>query len=102
MRSRSLEYQSHLLQDFSKKALDKVFARCKGDQGLDLVIHKVCPVGASIGLWACGSSRLRDSPHLVSETSQVFDWNQATEAHEEMEQVRLPLHRLQLVAHTLT
>ncbi|KWU46094.1 quinone oxidoreductase putative [Rhodotorula sp. JG-1b] len=58
LRSRSLEYQSHLLQDFSKKALDKVFARCKGDQGLDLVIHK------------------------------VFDWKQATEAHEEMEQAK--------------
>lgn len=55
LRSRSLEYQTNLLQDFSKKALDKVFARCQGEDGLDLVIHK------------------------------TYDWNQITEAHEEME-----------------
>ncbi|POY74874.1 hypothetical protein BMF94_2147 [Rhodotorula taiwanensis] len=58
LRSRSLDYQSNLLQDFSKKALDKVFARCKGDEGLDLVIHK------------------------------TFDWNEIAQAHEEMEQAK--------------
>lgn len=41
LRSRSLEYQGRLLQDFSRDALGSVFARAKGDQGLDLVIHKV-------------------------------------------------------------
>ncbi|KAI5479138.1 quinone oxidoreductase [Pseudohyphozyma bogoriensis] len=56
LRSRTLEYQSNLLQEFSKNALDKVFASCDGKkQGLDLVIHK------------------------------VFDWNNIIEAHEEME-----------------
>ncbi|BGP24530.1 hypothetical protein JCM10295v2_003448 [Rhodotorula toruloides] len=58
LRSRSLEYQTNLLQDFSKKALDKVFARCKGDEGLDLVIHK------------------------------VYDWKDVAAAHEEMEQAK--------------
>lgn len=48
LRSRSLEYQTNLLQDFSKKALDKVFARCKGDEGLDLVIHKVSHLPSKI------------------------------------------------------
>lgn len=41
LRSRSLEYQTELLQDFSKRALDKVFSKCKGEDGIDLVIHKV-------------------------------------------------------------
>jgi hypothetical protein len=41
LRSRSLEYQTDLLQEFSKKALDKVFSKCGGGDGLDLVIHKV-------------------------------------------------------------
>lgn len=93
LRSRSLEYQSHLLQDFSKKALDKVFARCKGDQGLDLVIHKV--------RW-CLLRWLYPLRTTDPFSSQVFDWKQATEAHEEMEQVRLPLHGLHVVAHQLT
>ncbi|BGP31954.1 hypothetical protein JCM10296v2_003733 [Rhodotorula toruloides] len=58
LRSRSLEYQTNLLQEFSKKALDKVFARCNGDEGLDLVIHK------------------------------VYDWKDVAAAHEEMEQAK--------------
>ncbi|BGO94021.1 hypothetical protein NBRC10512_003654 [Rhodotorula toruloides] len=58
LRSRSLEYQTNLLQEFSKKALDKVFARCNGDDGLDLVIHK------------------------------VYDWKDVAAAHEEMEQAK--------------
>jgi len=41
LRSRTLEYQGKLLQDFSKEALGKVFAKAKGEEGLDLVIHKV-------------------------------------------------------------
>ena len=43
LRSRSLEYQSNLLQEFQKHAMDKVFARCGASEGegLDLVIHKV-------------------------------------------------------------
>lgn len=41
MRSRSIEYQGKLLQDFSKEAMGKVFAKAKGEEGLDLVIHKV-------------------------------------------------------------
>ncbi|GAA6002471.1 hypothetical protein JCM10207_001138 [Rhodosporidiobolus poonsookiae] len=55
LRSRSLEYQTNLLQEFSKKALDKVFARCAGGNGLDLVIHK------------------------------VYDWSEIVDAHKEME-----------------
>ncbi|BGP39957.1 hypothetical protein JCM10450v2_003937 [Rhodotorula kratochvilovae] len=58
LRSRSLEYQTELLQDFSKRALDKVFAHCNGEEGLDLVIHK------------------------------VFDWNDIVAAHQEMEQAK--------------
>ncbi|KAM0787681.1 hypothetical protein ACM66B_003744 [Microbotryomycetes sp. NB124-2] len=57
LRSRSLEYQSNLLQEFSQKALDKLFHKCangKGE-GLDLVIHR------------------------------VYDWNDIAQAHEEME-----------------
>ncbi|GAA6027352.1 hypothetical protein JCM8097_002619 [Rhodosporidiobolus ruineniae] len=55
LRSRSLEYQTDLLQEFSKKALDRVFAKCGGEDGLDLVIHK------------------------------VYDWKDIAEAHKEME-----------------
>ncbi|GAA5835654.1 hypothetical protein JCM11251_002986 [Rhodosporidiobolus azoricus] len=58
LRSRSLEYQTDLLQEFSKKALDKVFSKCGGGDGLDLVIHK------------------------------VYDWNDIVSAHEEMEAAR--------------
>ncbi|KAK4056853.1 hypothetical protein OIO90_002103 [Microbotryomycetes sp. JL221] len=61
LRSRSLEYQSNLLQQFSEKALDKLFSRCgdgKGHGGLDLVIHK------------------------------VYNWKDISEAHEEMEGAR--------------
>ncbi|GAA6015106.1 hypothetical protein JCM11491_001665 [Sporobolomyces phaffii] len=58
LRSRSLEYQGKLLQDFSKEALGKVFAKAKGDEGLDLVIHK------------------------------VFDWSEIQAAHTEMEQAK--------------
>ncbi|KAK4047719.1 hypothetical protein OIV83_005227 [Microbotryomycetes sp. JL201] len=57
LRSRSLEYQSNLLQQFSEKALDKLFHKCANGtgEGLDLVIHK------------------------------VYNWNDIAEAHEEME-----------------
>ncbi|GAA5928767.1 NAD(P)H-quinone oxidoreductase [Sporobolomyces koalae] len=58
LRSRSLEYQGKLLQDFSKEALGKVFAKAKGEEGLDLVIHK------------------------------VYDWNEIKDAHTEMEQAK--------------
>ncbi|BGP16053.1 hypothetical protein JCM10213v2_004047 [Rhodosporidiobolus nylandii] len=58
LRSRSLQYQTDLLQEFSKKALDKVFSKCGGGDGLDLVIHK------------------------------VFDWKDIVAAHEEMEQAK--------------
>lgn len=40
LRSRTLEYQSDLLQQFSAKALDKLVAKCGGEEGLDLTIHK--------------------------------------------------------------
>ncbi|KAK4703350.1 NADPH:quinone reductase, partial [Phenoliferia sp. Uapishka_3] len=60
LRSRSLEYQSSLLREFTEKAMQKVFSRCGGGEGeskdgLDLVIHK------------------------------VYSWKQIIEAHEEME-----------------
>lgn len=87
LRSRSLEYQSHLLQDFSKKALDKVFARCNGQEGLDLVIHKV-----SFRSHEAAVEPLQ-AMHVLTEVDfalQVYDWKQATEAHEEMEQVTPP------------
>ncbi|GAA5960392.1 hypothetical protein JCM21900_003538 [Sporobolomyces salmonicolor] len=58
LRSRSLEYQGELLQEFSSKALDKVFAKCAGGHGLDLVIHK------------------------------VYDWKDIVDAHIEMEQAK--------------
>ncbi|GAA5942135.1 hypothetical protein JCM3775_007410 [Rhodotorula graminis] len=58
LRSRSLEYQTELLQDFSKRALDHVFAKADGKDGIDLVIHK------------------------------VFDWNEIVSAHQEMEQAK--------------
>ncbi|GAA5857542.1 hypothetical protein JCM8547_009330 [Rhodosporidiobolus lusitaniae] len=58
LRSRSLEYQTQLLQDFSKKALNKVFSKCGGGEGLDLVIHK------------------------------VYDWENIVDAHLEMEQAK--------------
>ncbi|GAA5901525.1 hypothetical protein JCM6882_006304 [Rhodosporidiobolus microsporus] len=58
LRSRSLEYQTNLLQEFSKKALDKVFSKCGGGDGLDLVIHK------------------------------VYDWTDIVSAHQEMEAAR--------------
>lgn len=41
LRSRTLEYQSKLLQEFSAKAIDHLFSKCSGGHGLDLVIHKV-------------------------------------------------------------
>ncbi|GAA5885103.1 hypothetical protein JCM16303_006404 [Sporobolomyces ruberrimus] len=58
LRSRTLEYQGKLLQDFSKEALGKVFAKAKGEEGLDLVIHK------------------------------VYDWKDIKDAHVEMEQAK--------------
>lgn len=63
LRSRSLEYQSNLLQEFQKHAMDKVFTRCgaadgEKSEGLDLVIHK------------------------------VYNWRDIISAHEEMEAAR--------------
>ncbi|KAL8292030.1 hypothetical protein RQP46_001496 [Phenoliferia psychrophenolica] len=60
LRSRSLEYQSNLLQEFTKNAMSKVFANCgsaggEKKDGLDLVIHK------------------------------VYSWRDIIDAHEEME-----------------
>lgn len=57
LRSRSLEYQSKLLQEFTEHALDKVYHRAAngGEEGLDIVIHK------------------------------VYDWSEIIEAQEEME-----------------
>ena len=58
LRSRSLEYQSDLLQKFSKEAMPQLFARASGGKGLDIVIHK------------------------------VYDWSEIVAAHEEMEAAR--------------
>ncbi|GJN89216.1 hypothetical protein Rhopal_002195-T1 [Rhodotorula paludigena] len=58
LRSRSLEYQTELLQDFRRRAMDKVFAKCKGEEGIDLAIHK------------------------------VFDWKDIVQAHQEMEEAK--------------
>ncbi|GAA6061219.1 hypothetical protein JCM10212_002678, partial [Sporobolomyces blumeae] len=58
LRSRSLEYQGKLLQDFSKEALPKIFDKAKGGEGLDLVIHK------------------------------TYDWEQIKEAQTEMEEAK--------------
>ncbi|SCV74048.1 BQ2448_6480 [Microbotryum intermedium] len=58
LRSRSLEYQSELLGEFSEKALHKLFSRCNGQNGLDLVIHK------------------------------VYNWEHISEAHKEMEDAK--------------
>lgn len=55
LRSRSLEYQTNLLQTFSKEAMPQLFARAGGGSGLDIVIHK------------------------------VYDWSEVIAAHEEME-----------------
>ncbi|KDE02537.1 hypothetical protein MVLG_06900 [Microbotryum lychnidis-dioicae p1A1 Lamole] len=58
LRSRSLEYQSELLAEFSEKALHKLFSECNGQSGLDLVIHK------------------------------VYNWEEISDAHKEMEDAK--------------
>lgn len=76
LRSRTLEYQSDLLQQFSAKALDKLVAKCGGEEGLDLTIHKV-------------RSSLPSPQELsTDQLAQVYDWNNIVEAHEEMEAAR--------------
>ncbi len=79
LRSRTLEYQSKLLQEFAAKALDKVFGSCGGDKtGMELVIHKVSPrlssrIGREARLTGLGS------------IGQVYPWGEIVHAHEEME-----------------
>jgi len=60
LRSRTLEYQSDLLQKFSANVLGKLFARCGNGvhDGPDLVIHK------------------------------VYDWKDIIAAHDEMEEAK--------------
>ena len=79
MRSRSIEYQGKLLQDFSKEAMGKVFAKAKGEEGLDLVIHKV--------RLHLVRSLARQTAYLLLR-SQVFDWKDIKDAHTEMEQAK--------------
>lgn len=58
LRSRTLEYQSDLLKRFTDKALNKIFGKLSGGEGLDLVIHK------------------------------VYNWENIVEAHTEMEEAK--------------
>lgn len=78
LRSRTLEYQSKLLQEFAEKALEKVFGGCGGEKtGMELVIHKVSD---GFNGWHAGGAD--------GFCGQVYDWKDIKDAHEEMESAK--------------
>lgn len=74
-----------MLQDFSKEALGKVFAKAKGEEGLDLVIHKVRKPPRFLFL---SLSLFEEELTSLSVTIKVYDWKDIKDAHIEMEQAK--------------
>lgn len=52
IRSRTIEYQSDLLQKFQKEAMPKLLGECSSGERYDLVIHKVYPWQKIVGAWS--------------------------------------------------
>lgn len=83
LRSRTLEYQSNLLTQFSEKALPKIFSKCNGGHGLDLVIHKVRRIRCAL---LCENQA--DPCTFCLASHQVYNWDQIIDAHNEMEEAK--------------